>query len=724
MSSNDIALILALVSVGAALVLLTISYRSSLINTKQLEDTIFRGRKVKKAHQGVSKWLRVYHFYHKVPLLKNVVNKIYKQYTMIYPDDVKLARRKSAQITSFIVLGSTSAILLALLNNATIVTFAGIIVAIMIFGDSYIINRLNKEEINLLKEFNSFISEVRFHYMDTEMVDEAVYDSIEKCGKRAKPHAEKISEILLSDDVRDEATKYNSSISIPQIKTFLLILVTTMQYGDLRVNNQSLFLDNVKNITREINIEILLRNLKKASFAVADLICLLPIFCIEPLQNFSLGVMPELESFYYGTDGLWTTIGAFAVSLITHSIINVFKEMDKPYVSEHPILEKLSEIKIIDKILDNYESTRYSKIVKLERTLKNIGESLTPRLFQLKRMLIAVLIFAIGNVLFVTVHENSKTRIISSVANIENTVLTTTNDDLVAVLQSIPWYAEQYKGNTLIDNTGVLVSAPGDILSMASASSLVTMSGSSFDPSNLTDPSSVVYTNGDLTVSTIAELLSCDKQIKNVNTINAAAREIYARIEAYHNEYFKWYELLIILAISWIGYMTPVIKIVLCKGSLHRRMEDEVIQFQTIIMMIAFFERTSIHTILEWMEEFAIIFRDSITECLNKMNSGDEKALDDLIEAENFEMFTMLIENLKMSDKVGVSQAFNNIGITRENFQLTREQDTQLRVKRNSNTAQLLILAPTLFIIIAFLVMPYMNESTRQLNEALVEYEM
>ena len=140
--------------------------------------------------------------------------------------------------------------------------------------------------------------------------------------------------------------------------------------------------------------------------------------------------------------------------------------------------------------------------------------------------------------------------------------------------------------------------------------------------------------------------------------------------------------------------------------------------------MIAYFERTSTYTILEWMEEFAIIFRDSITECLNKMNSGNEEALDELVAAENFEMFTMLIENLKMADKVGVAQAFNTIGITRENFQDTREQETRLRVQRNSNTTQLLILVPTLFVIIAFLVVPYMNESTRQLNEAVAEYEM
>lgn len=724
MSSNDIGLILALATIGVVLILLTMSYRSSLINTRELEDTIFRGKKVKKVHKNVNKWIELYNFFKKVPFLKNVVNKIYKQHIMIYPGDVKLARSKAAQMCSLLAIISLSIITIALIRDASLVTFAGIFVAIMIFGDSYIVNRLNSEEINLLKEFNSFISEVRFHYMDSEMVDEAVYESIEKCGKRAKPHAEKIYNILISDDVRDEATKYNSSLSIPQIKTFLLAMITTMQYGDLKINDQSLLLDNLRNITREINIEILLRNLKKASFAMADIVCLAPIFCIEPLQSFSLSVMPELESFYYGTSGLLTVIAAFAVSLITHSIVTVFKEMDKPYIAEHPILQKLSEIKIIARILDNYESTRYSKIIKLERILKNIGESLTPRLFLLKRMLIAVVIFAIGNILFVAVHENSKIRIVNSVANIESSVLTTTNDDLVAVLQAVPWYADTYKGNTLLNNDGVVVSKPGDIFSMASASSLKTMSGGRFDASNTINEDAVIYTNGDLTIDTIAGLLTADKQIKNVNTINAAAKEIYSRIEAYHNEYFKWYELLMILTASWIGYMFPVIKIFVCRGALHRRMEDEVIQFQTIIMMIAFFERTSTYTILEWMEEFAIIFKDSITECLNKMNSGNEEALDELIAAENFEMFTMLIENLKMSDKVGVAQAFNTIGITRENFQDTREQATQLRVKRNSNTTQLLILAPTLFVIVAFLVVPYMNESTRQLNESLAEYEM
>lgn len=723
MSSNDIAIVLSLFSLGILLVLFTLSYRSSLINTKKLEDTIFRGKNVKNKHKGVAKWVQLYMVYKKIPLFKNLLDKVYKQHIMIYPEDIKLARSKAAQICTVITSISMTIIVIALLSNASLVTFAGILVAIMIFGDSYVINRLSSEETQLLKEFNSFISDVRFHYMDTEMVDEAVQDSLEKCGKRARPHAEKIYGILVSDDPRDEATKYNSTISISQIKTFLLAMITTMQYGDLELNGQSLLLENLKNITKEINIEILLRNLKKSSFALADVICLLPIFCIEPMQRFSLSVMPELESYYYGTGGLLATIAAFAVSLLTHSIVTIFKEIDKPYISAHPILERLSEIKIIARILNNYESTRYGKILKLQKTLKNIGESLTPRLFLLKRMVIAVVIFAVGNILFVSVHENSKVRIINSVANIENTVLTTSNDDLVAVLQAVPWYSNQFKGNTLLDDEGNVASKPGDILSMASASSLVTMSGARLD-ATVSDSGGKIYTNGNLNVETIAELLRADKQIKNANTINAAAKEIYSRIMRYHNEYFKYYELLLILVAAWFGYMFPVIKIYVCRGSLHRRMEDEVIQFQTIIMMIAFFERTSTYTILEWMEEFAVIFKDSITECLNKMNSGNEEALDELIATENFEMFTMLIENLKMSDKVGVAQAFNTIGITRENFQSTREQETQLRVKKNSNITQLLVLAPTMFVIAVFLVVPYMNESNRQLNEALSEYEM
>lgn len=722
MSGNDIMVVISALCLGIILLLVTIAYRKSLSHKKELEDTIFKGKTSKKRYKGVSKWLNVYTTYTKLPFFKSLIDKIYKQYIMLFPDDLKLARKRAAVVLTTLTAVSLSIIVAALLAHATMVAFAAIFVGIIIFGDAYIVNKLDKEELKLLKEFNAFMSDVRFHYMESEIVDEAVFVSIENCGKLAKPHAERIYQVLQSDDVQEEAKKYNHLISIPQIKAFLLVLITVQQYGDLRIKDQSLFLDNLKNITREINIEILLRDLKRASFKMLDVISLVPIFAIEPIENFSIGIIPELESTYYGVSGLILTMVAFGLSIGVHAIIEVFKEHDKIYMDEHPLLTKLSEIKMIEKLLNNYESSRYNKMVKLSAELKSVGESLTPRLFVLKQILFAVIAFCLGNLLFVGVHESSKNRIINSTVSIESEIVSTNADDLVAVLQMVPWYTNQYKGNTLVDEEGKIVSTMGDIFSVASVSDLVTMSGARFDPEAI-ESEELILSNKKLNVATIREIMASDKMIKNSTTLQAAAQQVYNRIKNYHKEYYHWWELLIVLSISVLGYWVPIIKLRITKGSAQRRMEDEVIQFQTIIMMIAFFERTTIYSILEWMNEFATVFKDSITTCLNHMNAGDEDALDTLIEEENFPMFTMLIENLKMSDRVGVSQAFNNIGIVRENFQMTREQATQLRVKSNATVASLLIMVPFLFVIFGFLVYPYTAESNRQMNEAIAEIQ-
>lgn len=722
MSGNDIMVILCTLCMGFLLILCTIAYRRSLSHKKELEDTIFKGKTSKTRYKGVSRWLHIYTTYNKIPFLKTLMNKIYKQYIMLYPNDLKLAKTRSSIVLTTLVGVSMSIIAGALLAHATVVAFAAILIGIMIFGDAYIINKLDKEELKLLKEFNAFMSDVRFHYMESEIVDEAVFASLENCGKLAKPHAERIFEILQADDVQEEAKKYNHLVSIPQIKAFLLVLITVQQYGDLQIDDQSLFLDNLKNITREINIEILLRDLKHSSFKMLDVVSLAPIFAIEPIENFSVGIIPELESMYYGVTGLIMTIVAFCLAIGVHSIIETFKEHDKVYTTEHPTLQKLSEIKIIAKILDNYESSRYNKMVHLGNELKSVGESLNPRLFVLKQMLFAVIIFCLGNLLFVGVHESSKNRIINSTVALESEIVSTNADDLVAVLQMVPWYTEQYKGNSLADEEGKIISTMSDIFSIAGPSKLVTMSGARFDASAI-ESDELILDNKTLNVATIREIMACDKMIKNSTTLQLTAQQVYNRIKAYHEEYYHWYELLIVLLASVIGYWIPILKLRATKGSAQRRMEDEVIQFQTIIMMIAFFERTTIYTILEWMNEFAVVFKDGITTCLNHMNAGDEDALDALIEEENFPMFTMLIENLKMSDRVGVSQAFNNIGIIRENFQLTREQSTQLRVKGNAVIASLLIMIPFLFVIFGFLVYPYMTESNRRMSEELIEIQ-
>ena len=86
------------------------------------------------------------------------------------------------------------------------------------------------------------------------------------------------------------------------------------------------------------------------------------------------------------------------------------------------------------------------------------------------------------------------------------------------------------------------------------------------------------------------------KDIKNAvieyGTINdnalaeSASKRIKDKLEKYQKEHFKWWELLISLAIAMACYNIPYWLVIFRKKVLQMNMEDEVMQFHAIILML------------------------------------------------------------------------------------------------------------------------------------------
>ena len=59
-------------------------------------------------------------------------------------------------------------------------------------------------------------------------------------------------------------------------------------------------------------------------------------------------------------------------------------------------------------------------------------------------------------------------------------------------------------------------------------------------------------------------------------------------------------------------YFVPVIVLKFQVFMRRMDMEDEVMQYQTVILMLMHIERVSVEYILEWLERFAVIFKEPI----------------------------------------------------------------------------------------------------------------
>lgn len=90
-------------------------------------------------------------------------------------------------------------------------------------------------------------------------------------------------------------------------------------------------------------------------------------------------------------------------------------------------------------------------------------------------------------------------------------------------------------------------------------------------------------------------------------------------MQVINTEYVQWFELLLAFVFAVIGYMAPLWILVFQAKMRQLEMEDEVMQFQTIILMLMRIERVNVEIILEWLERYSNIFKAPIQNVLITM---------------------------------------------------------------------------------------------------------
>lgn len=179
--------------------------------------------------------------------------------------------------------------------------------------------------------------------------------------------------------------------------------------------------------------------------------------------------------------------------------------------------------------------------------------------------------------------------------------------------------------------------------------------------------------------------------------------------------FLLWQEVLMACPLSYLAYCFPYWMVLYRRKIMQMNMEDEIIQYQSIIMMLMYIKRISVLNILELMESFAILFKDSIQNCINDFNAGDIQALETMKENESFEPFKRLVDSLLISDSIGIEKAFDEITVDHVYFQDKRKQENEMNLSKKVVIGKLIAYVPILMTIGLYLIIPFILESFRQL---------
>ena len=539
--------------------------------------------------------------------------------------------------------------------------------------DTIIGGMVDKIDNKLLKEQINFFSEIRHAYHEFNMVEEAIYQvAQEDEAPEMSRQAEKIYEVLISDDPESELEKYYDVAPNSYLKEFAGVSYLTKEFGDRTVNGASLYLKNLNNITQEMQLEILKRDKLDYVFQSLSIISILPILALEPIKNWAISQFSFTSSFYNGKAGMIMQLFVLLLTFVCYILIRKLKDNGSVNTNtkntENPWQAKLYKIKPIKKIIDLFipnEGTKEYK--KLKETLKDAASKDKMEWVYINRIALCIVTFIVSIVVIMQLHKIAINNVYTDPTADYDIIGQMSDKDRKTAMQlteSDNDYIRRFKGDTKV-------------------------------------------TQDDIAKAMKKGKVNKDYINSSDDEIETAAERVLGKIKTVNSETMKWFEVLLSMVFAIIAYNVPIWLLIFQAKMRQIEMEDEVMQFQTIILMLMKIERVNVEIILEWLERYANIFKEPISKCVNNYESGPWEALEQLKEDVSYQEFIRIVESLQAAvEKIPIADAFDELDTERDYYQAKRRESNERLISKKGMIGKGIGFAPMIVLFVGYLIIP------------------
>ncbi len=613
---------------------------------------------------------KLYLTYIKVPFIKRYALKIRRRLEIINIDDEYNTRKGTAKILTKTFAILVPIILLTIMFTSQNILLMAILLIFELFMiDTFIDGSVDKIDNNILKEQIDFFSEIRHAYHEYNMVEEAIYQVSQDEEKDVSRQGEKIYEILISEDPENELEKYYDIAPNNFLKEFAGVSYLTKEFGDRKVNGASLYLKNVNNITQEMQLEILKRDKLNYVFQSLSVIAIAPVLMLEPLKNWAVSNFSFTASWYNGKPGMIVQILILLITFVSYILVRKLKDNGSTALNtkntENPWQARLYKKKPIKRIVDLFIPKKGTKEYrKVQQMLKDSASPLKMEWLYINRITIAIVTFVASIILFAQLHQVAINYVYTE---------PTTDYDIIGGLSE----KDEKKAMELTKQDNVFLDKFRGKINVTEAQIKNAVASSKY------------YTDSE------------DSEIET------ATKRIYKKLQIVNSEYMKWFELLLAFVFALVGYMGPMGLLLFQVKMRQLEMEDEVMQFQTIILMLMRIERVNVEIILEWLERYSNIFRPSITKCVNNYEAGAWEALEAMKDEITYLPLIRIIESLQAAvEKIPIKDAFDELDSEREYYQAKRKESNERLIKRKGMIGKVIGFAPMVCLFVGYLIIP------------------
>ena len=413
--SNQVLFYIMGGSVAVLVVIILVYY----ILSKKMQKSEYR--QIKKLQQGTKEktfstevlFQQLYIRYIRIPFLKRYILKLRRRLEIINIDDEYNTRKDAAKIlTKALAIVIPVAILTIIITHSSYLIMFTLLIFELFMIDTLIDGSIDKKDTNLLKEQLDFFSEIRHAYHEFNMVEEAIYQVSQDDERDISRQGDRIYETLIADDPEMELEKYYDIAPNVFLKEFAGISYLTKEFGDRKVNGASLYLRNINNITKEMQLEILKRDKLNYVFQSLSLISIAPVLLLEPLKSWSISNFAFTQSWYNGKPGMIVQILILILTIVCYILVRRLKDNGSTAMNtkntENPWQAKLYKNRVIKKIVDLFipkEGTKeYRKNTQL---LKDAASHLRMEWLYINRITLSIVTCVVSLIVFVYLHKLS-----------------------------------------------------------------------------------------------------------------------------------------------------------------------------------------------------------------------------------------------------------------------------------------------------------------------------
>ena len=684
MPSSKIILYM-LIAVGVLLGFIVVAYmvlRKKLQQSDVMQMQKLRAGTQEKTFSLEILYQKLYTKYIKTPFLKRYLFKIRKRLEIINVDDEYLTRKQTSQILTkalLIIIPLTLFIILIAKSNALLLSILLIFELFII--DTLVDGMVDKMDNRLLQQQIDFFAEIRHAYHEYNMVEEAIYQVAQDDENvEMARQAEKIYEILISNDPESELEKYYDVAPNSYLKEFAGISYLTKEFGDRKVDKTSLYLKNLNNISQEMQLEILKRDKLDYVFQSLSVISILPLLALEPIKNWAVSQFSFTSSFYLGKQGMIVQILIVILTFLCYTLTRKLKDNGSTTIDTRPTnpwQEKIYKLPVIKQLVDCFipkdgtkERRRLTNLIKDSATKDKI------QWIYVSRILLTIVAFAGSLIVFTQLHRIEIDYIYTQPTSTYNIVGEMSDKNLKSAQQlteSDNKFLNKFRGKTA---------------------------------TTLEDIEKAMSRSEDYATSTDDE-------------IEVAAKRVLEKLRKINSEYLSWFEMLLAMVFALVGYNLPIWLLYFQARMRKMEMEDEVMQFQTIILMLMRIERVNVEMILEWLERYSNIFKEPLAKCINNYESGSWEALEQLKDDVNYKDFIRIVESLQAAvEKIPIADAFDELDSEREYYQAKRKESNERLISKKGMIGKVIGFAPMVCLFVGYLIIPLVLIGLTSMNSS------